>query len=195
MRIIVERSGDQTASRSPLPAALVCRRTRACLVVTENSRSWRGSIRTSNRATTTTAPRVRTRARPKLCLLTHRSRVLAPAATPPRRAAASAAAAAAATSPTTPAGTCASASTTPPVGCLYAILEHCVILTVEDVEGRQVDVGNFFLPEEEFVMRCGILHRHIHCRCSSRCGCSAGHRQRYSGDSQRGCGSLSSVSF
>jgi hypothetical protein len=26
---------------------------------------------------------------------------------------------------------------------------------VEDVEGRQVNVGNFFLTEEEFMMRCG----------------------------------------
>jgi len=88
---------------------------------------------------------------------------LTPAATSPGRAAtaaAPAATAATAASPPAPATTCASAPTTPPVGHLYAILERSVILLVEDVEGRQTDVGNLFLTEEEFVMRCAILHRH-----------------------------------
>jgi hypothetical protein len=32
---------------------------------------------------------------------------------------------------------------------------------VEDVEGRQADVGNFFLTEEEFVIWRGVLRSDI----------------------------------
>jgi len=95
------------------------------------------------------------------------SRLAQPAASPGRAATAVAPAATTA-SPPAPAATGAStAPTAPVVGRLYASLERCVVLLVEDVEGRQADVGNFFLTEEEFVMRCGVLHRHIHCRSSS----------------------------
>jgi hypothetical protein len=120
---------------------------------------------------------------------------LAPAAISPASTATAATPASTTGSPPAPAGTCASAPTTPPVGRLYASLERCVVLMVEDVEGRQVDVGNFFLTEEELVMRSGILHRHIHRRSSSRCGCSAGHRQRHSGDTQGGGRSVPTVSL
>jgi hypothetical protein len=41
------------------------------------------------------------------------------------------------------------------------------VFLVEDVERRQTDIGNFFFTEEEFVMRCCVLHRHIHRRPSS----------------------------
>jgi hypothetical protein len=92
---------------------------------------------------------------------------LAPAAASPAGAATAATPASTTASPPAPAATCASTAPTTPPGRLYASLERCVVLIVEDVEGRQVDVGNFFLTEEQFVMRCGILHRHIHRRSSS----------------------------
>jgi hypothetical protein len=93
---------------------------------------------------------------------------LAHAAASPGQATTAAAPAATTASPPAPAATCTStAPTTPVVGRLYASLERCVVLLVEDVEGRQADVGDFFLTEEEFVMRCGVLHRHIHRRSSS----------------------------
>jgi hypothetical protein len=51
---------------------------------------------------------------------------------------------------------------------LFKSSQRCrSVFLVEDVERRQTDVGNFFLTEEEFVMRYGVLHRHIHCRPSS----------------------------
>jgi hypothetical protein len=128
--------------------------------------------------------------KPDFELAWHTLSRLAPAATSPASAATAATPASTTGSPSASAAARASAPTTAPVGHLYTSLQCCVVLFVEDVEGRQVDVGNFFLTEEEFVMRCGILRWHIHCRSSRRCGCSARHRQRYAGDSQDGCGSL-----
>jgi hypothetical protein len=86
---------------------------------------------------------------------------LAPTAASPASTATAAPPASTTGSPSAPAATCASAPTTAP-GRLYGTLERCVVLMVEDVEGRQVDVGNLFLTEEEFVMRRGILRRYIH---------------------------------
>jgi hypothetical protein len=126
------------------------------------------------------------------------SRLADAAASPGQAATAATPAATTATtaSPTAPAATCAStAPTTSPVSRLYATPKRCVILIVEDVEGRQVDVGNFFLTEEELVMRCGVLHRHIHRRSSSRCGCTAGHCQRHSSETQGRCRSVPAVSL
>src|SRR6516162_10276617 len=123
----------------------------------------------------------------------------APAASPTAPAAMESAATAAATapaaSPTAPAAMESAATAAAPAtpSDFFADPRHRVVLLVKDVEGRQADIGNFFLTEEEFVMGCGVLHRQIHFRSSSRRGCSAGHCQRHSGDSQRGCGSLPTV--
>jgi len=86
---------------------------------------------------------------------------LSPAATP---ATATAAATAPAASPTAPAAMESAATATAPAtpSDFFADPRHCVVLLVKDVEGRQANVGNFFLTEEEFMMGCGVLHRHIH---------------------------------
>jgi hypothetical protein len=89
-------------------------------------------------------------------------RRLAQAATSPRPAATPTAAAASTTSPSASAPRAASA--TPPRR-FYAGIKSSLL--VKDVEGRQADVGNFFLTKEKFVMRCCILRRHIHRRSGS----------------------------
>jgi hypothetical protein len=77
----------------------------------------------------------------------------APATTP--AAAATASAAATATSATAP-------------GDLYARLHCRGVFLVEDIEGRETDVGEFFLTERDLVIRRHLLQRHIRSRRAGR---------------------------
>jgi hypothetical protein len=99
---------------------------------------------------------------------------LADAATSPRQAApAAAAATTTAAAPAAPAATAtatATAATTAasPLRDLVTKLRLGALL-VEDIEGRQTDVGKLFLAEDDFVIRRGLLHRQIRPRRGARC--------------------------
>ena len=99
-------------------------------------------------------------------------RRLADAATAPLPAAAAAAATtAAATTPAAPAAAATAASTaaaaTP--SDFVAKLRLSALL-VEDIEGRQADVGKLFLAEDDLVIRRGLLRRQVCYRRPVRCG-------------------------
>jgi hypothetical protein len=80
---------------------------------------------------------------------------LADAATAPAQAAASAAATTRAAPPTTSAGAAsAAAAAAPPhnIGNFLTHLRCCGVFSVEDIERRQTDVGDFLLTEKDFVI-------------------------------------------
>ena len=112
-----------------------------------------------------------------------RSLSSADAATSPREAAAAAATGAAttATAPATAATTAASTAASPP-GELLAQLGLCSVFFIENIEGRQAHVGDFFLTEEDLVRRREILRLNVSYRSASRCGRSAGQREGYAGN-------------
>ena len=95
-----------------------------------------------------------------------RCELLADGATSPRQAAAAAtattttAATPAATTPNTAAATTAAATTAATPSDLVAKL-RLRGLFVEDIEGRQADVGKFFLAEDDFVVRGGLLRGQV----------------------------------
>jgi hypothetical protein len=66
-------------------------------------------------------------------------------------------------------------------------LWRCSIFLVEHVEGRQADVGDFFLAERNDLTRRAILRLDIRYRSSGRSGrAAAGNCQRHSGDAEHG---------
>ena len=73
--------------------------------------------------------------------------------------------------------------------------ERLGVFLVEHIEGRQADVGNLFLTEEELVLWYRVLRRHIGRRSASCCRRPTGHSKRYAGDSQNGDGLAPAVSF
>ncbi len=95
----------------------------------------------------------------------------APAAASPARAATSAASAPAAAPATTSAATTSTA--TPPGDLLQiAFLQVAYILPVEEMEGREADIGHFFVAKDEALIRRGVLGlRYISSR-RGRCGAS-----------------------
>ncbi len=95
----------------------------------------------------------------------------APAAASPARAATSAASAPAAAPATTSAATTSTA--TPPGDLLQiAFLQVAYILPVEEMEGREADIGHFFVAKNEALIRRGVLGlRYISSR-RGRCGAS-----------------------
>jgi hypothetical protein len=152
------RRPDATA---PLPAAVVCRGIGRLLC----------GARSQTSAAVSCAQSRPVGANPALCLQFKKSR-LRPAATSPAAAAATATTTAATASPaasaSAEAASAAATSASAAPSNLFKSSQRCrSVFLVEDVERRQTDVGNFFLTEEEFVMRCGVLHRHIHRRPSS----------------------------
>jgi len=94
----------------------------------------------------------------------------ATAATAPAAAATSAAAAASAAAATTPSE-------------FLAELGLRGVFLVEDIEGRQAHVGDFFLAEKDFVRRREILRLYVGRRSAGGCGCSAHQRKGYAGNS------------
>jgi hypothetical protein len=84
-------------------------------------------------------------------------------------------AAAASAAMTAPAAAAAAAAT----GNFDAFAERR-IFPVEDLKGRQTDVGDFLLGQNK--SPCIVLRRHIRCGCGRRC--AARHRQRHPGRAQ-----------
>jgi hypothetical protein len=114
---------------------------------------------------------------------------LAGAATSPRPAAAAATAATTAAAPTAAAAAAATATAaTAAPGGLLTKLGRCGVLLVEHIEGRQADVGNLLLAEEELMLCGGVLRRNIRRRSTSSCRRPTGHSKRHAGDSQNGDG-------
>jgi hypothetical protein len=105
---------------------------------------------------------------------------LAPAASSLRQTAATAAASTASAPPTTSAPSTASAASPRK---LHAGLRCSGVFLVEDIEGRQADVGNFLLAERNHRTRCDVLRGNIRHRRRGRS--AACHRQRHPGDSER----------
>jgi hypothetical protein len=98
-------------------------------------------------------------------------RRLADAATAPLPAAAAAAATAAAATPAAPAAPATAASTTAAATPSDFVAElRLSALRVEDIEGRQADVGKLFLAEDDLVIRRGLLRRQVCYRRPVRCG-------------------------
>ena len=87
-----------------------------------------------------------------------RCELLADGATSPRQAAAAATATTA--TATSPAATAASTTAASAPSDLIAKL-RLRGLFVEDIEGRQADVGKFFLAEDDFVARGGLLRGQV----------------------------------
>ena len=68
-------------------------------------------------------------------------------------------------------------------GNLYALAMRG-IFPIENLKGRQTDVGDFLLGQNQ--SPCIVLRRYMRCGCG--CRCSAGHRQRNPGRAQcQGC--------
>jgi hypothetical protein len=92
---------------------------------------------------------------------------------------AASAAVSAATAPASAVPTTAVPTTAVPTlgGELYAgrMCSRGVFL-VEDIEGRQADVEDFFLAESNYVTRCSVLRRYILCRADDCRGCAAPER-------------------
>ena len=103
-----------------------------------------------------------------------RSVPLAVAATSPGRAATTtAAAAAAAASPAATAAASTPAATSTPAAsppCELVAKLRLGALLVEDIEGRQADIGKLFLAEDDFVIRCDLLRGQVRYRRAARCG-------------------------
>ena len=94
---------------------------------------------------------------------------LADGATSPAPAApATTAAAAASPAAAAPDSTAAATATAPPSDLLANLMLRTLL--VEDVEGRQADVGNLFLAENDFVVRRGLLRGQASPRRSARRG-------------------------
>ena len=112
--------------------------------------------------------------------------LLADGATSPRQAATAAtattatAATPAATAPSTAAATTAAATTAAAPSDLIAKL-RLRGLFVEDIEGRQADVGKFFLAEDDFVVRGGLLRGQVRQLSSARRGRGATRQRQQTG--------------
>jgi hypothetical protein len=125
-------------------------------------------------------------------------RVLADLATSPGQAAA-AAASATATAPSaaaTAASAAASAASaaSAPLRNLFPDVGRAGVFLVEDVEGPQADVGDFFFTEGDLGQR-GIPGRRIRDRHSGRRGCPARERQRHAHDSDNRYGLFATLSL
>ena len=113
-------------------------------------------------------------------------RCLADAATAPLPAAATATAATtAAAAPAAPAA--AATATAAPAPTTAASTPSDLVtklrlgtLLVEDIEGRQADVGKLFLAEDDFVSRRGLLRGQVRHRCAARRGRGATRRTKAS---------------
>lgn len=97
----------------------------------------------------------------------------ATAAPAPAAAAAAAATTATPTAAAAAATTAAAAASAASVGELDARLGGSGVFLVEDIKRRQTDVGDFFFPERDFMVRCGLVRRDIPSRTTrGRCGSS-----------------------
>ena len=95
---------------------------------------------------------------------------LADAATPPLPAAAAAAATTAtAATPAAPATAASTTAATTPPGNFVTKLRLSALL-VEDIEGRQADVGKLFLAEDDLMIWRGLLRRQVRYRRPVCCG-------------------------
>lgn len=113
----------------------------------------------------------------------------------PTPSATAAATTAAAASPAATATAAPAAATPAAPGELVAGLGRRSAFLIEHIEGRQADVGNLFLTEEELMLWYRVLRRHIGRRSASCCRRPTGHSERYAGDSQNGDGLAPAVSF
>ena len=95
----------------------------------------------------------------------------APAAASPARAAASAASAPAAAPATTSAATAAAAST-PGDLLQIAFLQVANVLPVEEMEGREADIGHFFVAKDKALIGRGVLGLRDISGGRGRCGAS-----------------------
>lgn len=122
---------------------------------------------------------------------------LAGTATTPRPAAAAATAATAASAPTATASATATAAATaaPPGGLFAELLGGSGLFLVEHIEGRQADIRNLLLPEEELMLRRGGLRRNIRRRSTGCRRRPTGHSKRHAGDSQNRDGLTPTVSL
>jgi hypothetical protein len=68
---------------------------------------------------------------------------------------------------------------------LYVGLGRSDVFLVENIEGRQGNVGDFLLTESEFVALSGVRRRHIYCRATGYRGCTARQRQGQPGGPQQ----------
>ncbi len=116
-----------------------------------------------------------------------------PAAASAATTAAAAAAAATAASAAAPAASAASAASAP-LRNLFPDVGRAGVFLVEDVEGPQADVGDFFFAERD-LRPDGIPRRRIRGRHSGRGGCPARERQRHADDSDNRYGFLATLSL
>jgi hypothetical protein len=117
---------------------------------------------------------------PAICR--HAPTMLAPTAGAPREAAGATAPSAAATAAktTTPAASATASATaaapataTTSSGKLHAALPHTGAFLVEHIEGREIDVGEFFFAKDDCLIGRNVRSRRGGCRRSNGCGRSA----------------------
>ena len=112
------------------------------------------------------------------CGIKRRCELLADAATPPLPAAAAATATTA--TATSPAATAAPATAAATPGNFVTKLRLSALF-VEDIEGRQADVGKFFLAEDDFVVRGGLLRGQVRQLSPARRGRGATRQRQQTG--------------